>query len=85
MAETHETIADIIAEMNRVEVCADGKPCLRDYADRLDAAHKREVDMLAQLVEELRSQRDMWFEELQTVLEKNKNILISALTTETEI
>ena len=39
-------------------------------ADRLDAAHKREVDMLAKLIEDLRSQRDMWFEELQTVLKK---------------
>ena len=38
-----ETVADIIAEMNRVEVCADGEPCLRDYARRFDAAHKREV------------------------------------------
>ena len=34
-----ETIDDIIAEMNRVEVCADGEPCLRDYARRFEAAH----------------------------------------------
>lgn len=41
MAE-QETTDDIIAEMNRVDVCADGKPCLRDYARRFDAALKRE-------------------------------------------
>ena len=54
MAATNDTIADIIAEMNRVEVCADGKPCLRDYADRLEAAHRRERGDCAKLREALR-------------------------------
>ena len=41
-----ETTTDIIAEMDRVEVCADGEPCLRDYADRLDRARmKMEIEM----------------------------------------
>ena len=72
-----ETIADIIAEFRGYSA---GMPAsyhvtmswadFRRMLDRLDAAHKREVDMLAQLVEDLRSQRDMWFEELQTVLKK---------------
>ena len=84
----HESHAGITAEIRaRAGAWMDDK--LKQYderlADRLDAAHKREVDMLAQLVEDLRSQRDMWFEELQTVLEKIKNILFSALTTQTKI
>lgn len=42
MADKQETSEDIIAEMDRVEVCADGEPCLRDYARRFKAAWKRE-------------------------------------------
>lgn len=48
--------------------------CVPFAADRLDAAHKREVDTLAKLIEDLRSQRDMWYdkaEELRTALQKN--------------
>ena len=38
MANTNETIADIIAEMRRIRVRE-----FQDYADRLEAAHKREI------------------------------------------
>ena len=69
----YESHAGITAEIRaRAGAWMDDK--LKQYderlADRLDAAHKREVDMLAKLIEDLRSQRDMWFEELQTVLKK---------------
>ena len=60
MADRQETTTDIIAEMNRVEVCSGGEPCLRDYADRLDAAHKRELDALNEQMADLRQQRDLW-------------------------
>lgn len=73
----HESHAGITAEIRaRAGAWMDDK--LKQYderlADRLDAAHKREVDMLAQLVEDLRSQRDMWYdkaEELRTALQKS--------------
>ena len=58
MANEHETIADIIAEMDRIEICADGEPCLRDYARRFDAAHKREVGDCAKLREALKHIKD---------------------------
>lgn len=38
MADTHETTSDIIAEMRRIRVRE-----FQDYADRLEAAHKREI------------------------------------------
>ena len=56
MADKQETSEDIIAEMNRVEVCADGEPCLRDYARRFDAAHKREIDEIKKQVADLQQQ-----------------------------
>ena len=42
--ETNETIADIVAEM-REGVVADGwmEQTLREFADRVEAAHKREI------------------------------------------
>lgn len=70
MADRQETIADIIAEMNRVEVCADGEPCLRDYARRFDAAMKREVDALNEQITDLRQQRDLWSKRSAELVEK---------------
>ena len=70
MSERPETIADIIAEMNRVEVCADGEPCLRDYARRFDAAMKREVDALNEQITDLRQQRDLWSKRSAELVEK---------------
>lgn len=73
----HESHAGITAEI-RARAGAWMDDMLKQYderlADRLDAAHKREVDMLAKLIEDLRSQRDMWYdkvEELRTALQKN--------------
>lgn len=48
MADTHETTADIIAEMRRIRVRE-----FQDYADRLEAAHKRERGDAAKLREAL--------------------------------
>lgn len=70
MSERPETIADIIAEMNRVEVCAGGEPCLRDYAMRFEAAHKREVDALNEQIADLRQQRDLWSKRSAELVEK---------------
>lgn len=57
MAE-HETIADIIAEMRGIRIRE-----FQDYADRLDAAHKHEVD-------DLRQQRDVFGKRAEKLLER---------------
>ena len=46
MADTHETIADIIAEMRGIRVRE-----FQDYADRFEAAHRRERGDAAKLRE----------------------------------
>ena len=66
MAEPQETIADIIAEMRDLgkldEKSTDKIPRtlmglgLRTYADRLDAARKREIDVLKQRCAELNAE-----------------------------
>ena len=49
MPDTHETIADIIAEMRGIRVRE-----FQEYADRLEAAHKRERGDAAKLREALK-------------------------------
>ena len=61
----NESHAGITAEI-RARAKAWMSSSIKQYderlADRLDAAHKLEVDTLAQLAEDLRSQRDMWYD-----------------------
>lgn len=65
MADTNETVADIIAEMRGIRVRE-----FQDYADRLDAAHKREVDALNEQIADLRQQRDLWSKRAAELVEK---------------
>ena len=48
MTETHETTADVIAEMREIRVRE-----IQDYADRLEAAHRRERGNMAAMREAL--------------------------------
>ena len=40
----NETIEDILAELRERGECRERSPVVYDYADRLDAAHKREIE-----------------------------------------
>ena len=69
----HETIADIIAEMRALSnpisdgiIAIDG----RSIADRLEAAHKRELDALNEQITDLRQQRDLWSKRAAELVEK---------------
>lgn len=67
MSERNETIADIVAEVRifkchnlstgKLEVCS---AIANFFADRIEAAHKREVDALKEQIDELRQTRDLW-------------------------
>ena len=75
MADTHETIDDIIAEMRNLgkldEKSIDEVPRtllglgLRTYADRLDAARKREVDKLNSVIQATVSRSDAEIDRLR--------------------
>ena len=65
MSEKPETTEDIIAEMRGIRVRE-----FQDYADRLDAAHKREVDALNEQIADLRQQRDLWSKRAAELVEK---------------
>jgi hypothetical protein len=77
MAKENETIADIIAEMRifkcrnletgELELC---NAIANHLADRLDAAHKREVDALNGQIADLRQQRDLWSKRSAELVEK---------------
>ena len=77
MAKENETITDIIAEM-RIFKCRDLSTgeleectAISKYlADRLDAAHKREVDALSEQIADLSQQRDLWSKRAAELVEK---------------
>ena len=77
MAKENETITDIIAEM-RIFKCRDLSTgeleectAISKYlADRLDAAHKRELDALNEQIADLRQQRDLWSKRAAELVEK---------------
>ena len=59
IAQKRETVADIVAEMNRTKYGDDDcsvKWCLQEWADRIEAAWKREREALEAHVRSLQSQ-----------------------------
>lgn len=74
--ETNETIEDIVAEM-REGVVADGwmEQTLREFADRIDAAHKREIADEKRISDAVvQSLRDKKLEKDREVAEKDNEI-----------
>lgn len=85
MAETHETIADIIAEMRRriAVKMSDAwytQEEWRNLCDRLEAAHRREITILRDTLAELVASIEVRFPAIEYALDRKpyldaKNIL----------